>query len=120
VLRHCARGVVNSISKSTSALLPRHLLLEIQVNLYKWRAVQCSYTVTEVTVSFSFNPTVLDRKKRGDEIKIREAAHRDREAPSLKILYRVSKIEHPSFETINSTTRKKAQSYRYFIILQNL
>lgn len=30
--------VVNSISKSTSALLPGHLLLEIRVNLYKWRA----------------------------------------------------------------------------------
>jgi len=30
--------VVNSISKSTSALLPGYLLLEIRVNLYKWRA----------------------------------------------------------------------------------
>lgn len=70
LLRHCARGVVNSISKSTSALLPGHLLLEIPVNLYKWRAVQCSYIVT---VSFSFSLTVvLGGKKRGDEIKVGE------------------------------------------------
>ena len=60
-----ARGVVNSISKSTSALLPRHLLLEIRVNLYKWRAVQCSYTVTGVTVLVSVQ-LVLDGKKRGE------------------------------------------------------
>lgn len=63
VLRHCvlslARTPVNSISKSTSALLSGYLLLEIPVNLYKWRAVMQLHSYPGLQVSFSFDPTAF-------------------------------------------------------------
>lgn len=61
VLRHCflSRTPVNSISKSTSALLSGYLLLEIPVNLYKWRAVMQLHSYPGLQVSFSFDPTAF-------------------------------------------------------------
>lgn len=67
-----SRTPVNSISKSTSALLSGYLLLEIPVNLYKWRAVMQLHSYPGLQVSFSFDPTAFLARTQDEEASRRQ------------------------------------------------